>query len=166
MTPLLVGCCGWAGARARYYEQFPVVELQETFYQLPSVSLVEKWRREAPSAFRFTLKAWQLITHPPSSPTYRRLKEPLPEDLRARCGFFQPTDQVWEAWERTAEIARALRAEAVVFQCPASFRPLPANVANLKRFFQRAGPQPWLAVWEPRGDWPPELIREICREYD
>jgi uncharacterized protein YecE (DUF72 family) len=166
MAPVLIGCCGWPEARARYYEHFPVVELQDTFYQLPSVSLAEKWRREAPAGFRFTMKAWQLITHPATSPTYRRLKQPVPEDLRGSYGGFQRTEQVWEAWERTAEIARALQAEAVVFQCPASFRPSPANVANLERFFDRIGPQPWLTAWEPRGDWPPDLVRELCRNYD
>jgi len=166
MTPVLIGCCGWPEARARYYEHFPVVELQDTFYQLPSVSLAEKWRREAPSGFRFTMKAWQLITHPARSPTYRRLKQPVPADLRDSYGGFQSTVQVWEAWERTAEIARALQAEAVVFQCPASFRPLPVNVDRVEKFFARIGPQPWLTVWEPRGDWPPDLVRELCRKYD
>ena len=166
MTPVLIGCCGWPEARSRYYEHFPVVELQDTFYQLPSVALAEEWRRDAPPGFRFTMKAWQLITHAASSPTYRRLKHPVPEHLREGYGGFQPTEQVWEAWERTAEIARALQAEAVVFQCPASFRPSPTNVANLEKFFQRTGPQNWLTVWEPRGDWPADLVRELCCKHD
>ncbi len=166
MGLLLVGCCGWAEARNRYFAHFPVVELQETFYQIPSVALAEKWRSQAPAEFRFTMKAWQLITHPATSPTYRRLKKPLPEDWRAAYGYFRPTPQVWEAWEQTAAVARALRVEAVVFQCPASFRPSPANIAHLEAFFTRLGTQDWLSVWEPRGDWPTEVIRAICRKFD
>ncbi|MCS7315506.1 MAG: DUF72 domain-containing protein [Bryobacterales bacterium] len=166
MATLLVGCCGWPEARARYFEHFPVVELQQTFYQLPSVALAEKWRREAPASFHFTMKAWQLITHPASSPTYRRLREPLSEKERQACGWFQATPQVWNAWERTAEIARALRAEAVVLQCPASFRPSAANLASLETFFARLGPQEWLLVWEPRGEWPAGIVRDLCRRFD
>lgn len=166
MAPLLVGCCGWPEARARYFKIFPVVELQDTFYQPPSVTLAEKWRREAPPDFRFTMKAWQLITHPPTSPTYRRLKRPVPESAREAYGAFRATAEVWEAWEQTARVAKALRAEAIVFQCPASFRPSPANLANLEAFFARLGAQEFLLVWEPRGDWPPELIRDTCRKFD
>ena len=59
---MLIGCCGWPEARARYFEHFPVVELQTTFYQPPSPELAEKWRSQAPPEFIFSLKAWQLIT--------------------------------------------------------------------------------------------------------
>ncbi|HIC91498.1 MAG TPA: DUF72 domain-containing protein, partial [Syntrophaceae bacterium] len=69
-----VGCCGFPKAKGIYYQQFKVVEIQQTFYQIPRVSTVQKWREEAPPDFEFTLKAWQLITHPSQSPTYRRLK--------------------------------------------------------------------------------------------
>lgn len=166
MSPPLVGCCGWPEARLRYFEHFPVVEVQETFYHLPSVALAGKWRSAAPAGFRFTIKAWQLITHPPTSPTYRRLKKPLPEHLRDAYGCFRDTPQVWEAWEQTAAVGRALRVEAVVFQCPASFRPSPANIANLEAFFARPRPEGWLLVWEPRGEWPAGVIRAICRKFD
>lgn len=121
--PVLVGCCGWAGARWKYFEDFPVVELQTTFYQPPSVALAEKWRAVAPADFVFALKAWQLITHPASSPTYRRLRRPVPPEQRDRYGFFRPTGEVWEAWLTTRAIARALRAAVIVFECPASFTP-------------------------------------------
>jgi uncharacterized protein YecE (DUF72 family) len=76
---LWVGCCGWAAARARYFKQFRTIELQSTFYQPSAVDLAEEWRRDAPEDFRFCLKAWQLITHGASSPTYRKLKAPLLE---------------------------------------------------------------------------------------
>lgn len=73
------------------------------------------WRAKAPPDFEFTLKAWQLITHEASSPTYRRLTEKLsPAQLR-RCGSFKPTDEVFRAWERTDEIARALRSRIIAF---------------------------------------------------
>ena len=166
MPELIVGCCGWPVARARYFEHFGAVELQDTFYQPPSVELADKWRRQAPPGFRFTLKAWQLITHAASSPTYRRLKKPLPEEQRAACGFFRPTAPVQAAWEHTLAVARALKAEAVIFQCPASFRPEPRHIAQLEAFFRQAARDDRLMVWEPRGPWPAETVRALCRRHE
>ncbi len=159
-----VGCCGWAAAHARYFEQFRVIELQSTFYQLPSADLARKWQREAPEDFRFCLKAWQLITHPASSPTYRKLKTPLEEESKAAVGGFQMTPEVWSAWDKTLEIARILLADVILFQCPASFRPTEQNVRGLQEFFGKLRACGHRLAWEPRGDWPEELVRELCDE--
>lgn len=164
-TPeLLVGCCGLPGRQADYYREFPVVEVQRTFYQLPRLSLAEKWRREAPPEFRFTMKAWQLVTHRAESPTYRRLEEELPGPPGA-YGDFQDTHEVWSAWERTLEWARALRAPVVVFQCPRSFRPTEQSLHNLRTFFDRAERDDMHFAWEPRG-WPDDLVADVCRDLD
>lgn len=161
---LLVGCCGLPGRQADYYREFPVVEVQKTFYQLPRLSLAEKWRREAPADFVFTIKAWQLVTHRCDSPTYRRLREELPGSPAA-YGDFQDTYEVWSAWERTREWARAVGAPIVVFQCPKSFRPTGGSIRNLTRFFERAERGDLRFVWEPRG-WPDGLVAELCSELD
>jgi uncharacterized protein YecE (DUF72 family) len=103
-----------------------------------------------------------LITHAASSPTYHRLKIPLPERSRHATGGFQPTAEVWHAWEVTLEIASALNAAVLVFQCPASFRPSDQNLRNIEAFFRRVGACPHLMAWEPRGAWPPDLVRDLC----
>ncbi|MHC1610664.1 MAG: DUF72 domain-containing protein [Candidatus Methanospirareceae archaeon] len=36
--------------------------------------MAERWRLRAPKEFEFTVKAWQLITHEPTSPTYRKAR--------------------------------------------------------------------------------------------
>jgi uncharacterized protein YecE (DUF72 family) len=159
-----VACCGWAAARARYFKQFRTIELQSTFYQPPTLDLAEKWRRDAPQDFRFCLKAWQLITHPASSPTYRKLKTPLPDRSRRAVGGFQPTEEVWRAWEVTLGIACALRASVILFQCPRSFLPAEQHVRNLEAFFRGVGMCPHLLAWEPRGDWPEDLVRDLCTQ--
>ncbi len=159
---MLVGCCGFPVARARYQAEFPVVEVQQTFYQLPRPGTARRWREEAPRGFRFSMKAWQLITHPPSSPTYRRLREPLAGPPEA-YGWFRPTAEVREAWGRTLEVARELGADVVVFQCPASFTPTEEHVADLRSFFEAVPREGFLAAWEPRGDWPRGLVAELCR---
>lgn len=165
-TEIRVGCCGWREARARYFAQFPVVELQDPFYDMPSPSLAAKWRADAPPGFQYCLKAWQLITHTPSSPTYRRLKSQVAASERALYGSFRPTEQVRLAWERTAEVARALDAAAILFQCPASFDPSAANIRNFRAFFESVERERARLAWEPRGAWPAELVRELCSEFD
>lgn len=162
----LVGCCGWRESRAKYFEHFSTVELQDVFYEPPSIQLASKWRELAPPDFQFCIKAWQLITHTPASPTYRRLKSKVSVEERGELGSFRPTEQVWLAWERTEAVAHVLRARVILFQCPASFTPARENVANLRAFFGRVERTATRLAWEPRGSWPPGLLRELCEEFD
>jgi uncharacterized protein YecE (DUF72 family) len=160
--------------KAEYYRTFPVVEIQQTFYNLPRVQTAEKWRQEAltrcprtgGSEFEFTLKAWQLITHEPTSPTYRRLRRAIPETEKALYGSFRPTEPVLRAWTDTAAVARAMGARVVVFQCPPRFTPTPEHVENLRKFFGSVDRTGLVMGWEPRGDWPPDLVRGLCRDLD
>ena len=144
----LIGCCGWSEAKPKYFADFPVVELQSTFYEPPPLALARKWRSLAPRSFQFCVKAWQLITHTPASPTYRKLKAKLSAAEHDLVGRFRPTEQVTLAWERTAAIARALDARVVLFQCPASFRPEPENLRNLRDFFSRIKRGPLELAWD------------------
>lgn len=158
-----IGCCGFVRARAEYYRHFEVVEVQQTFYRPPRLSTVQAWRDEAPPDFIFTLKAWQIITHPASSPTYRkaRLTFDAPAD---HYGFFRPTAEVHAAWDRTRETAEALQAPVVVFQCPAAFAPTDEHIANLAAFARQVDRGRLLFAWEPRGPWPDDLVRDLCRD--
>jgi uncharacterized protein YecE (DUF72 family) len=162
-----IGTCGFRSTKEEYAKSFSAVEVQHTFYQPPQVSTLERWRAQAPPDFEFTMKAWMLITHEARSPTYRRLKRELSEEEREECGSFRPTRIVREAWEVTLACARALSARRVLFQCPASFRPVKENVKNLRAFFQGIEREPELQLlWEPRGDWPDALVRELCLDLD
>lgn len=150
-----------------YYERFPVVEVQQTFYEPPGKSTLLRWRESAPQGFEFTLKAWQLITHEATSSTYRRLKRPLTAGEKSGCGAFRSSPIVREAWAKTVECAAVLRASSVLFQCPASFRPTPDNLERMKTFFQQTERDGLRFLWEPRGpDWPLELAGSLCRELD
>ena len=161
-----VGCCGFAAAQKKYFDLFEAIEIQQTFYQLPEIQTAEKWRSAAPPGFEFTMKAWQLITHVPSSPTYRRLRERIDPAKADRYGGFRPTPEVMDAWKRTAAFARTLGAKIIVFQCPASFRPLEQNVKNIERFFSKIDRAGFTFAWEPRGAWSNDLIRRLCEGLD
>lgn len=161
-----VGLCGWTIAQASYVRQFPLVEVQHTFYEPPADALLARWRAAVPERFEFTLKAWQLITHESGSPTYRRLKRPLPPEHLGQVGAFRSTPPVLAAWERTVECARILRATAILLQCPKSFRPTAVNIERMRTFLTTVERPAARLLWEPRGDWPTSLLDELCRDLD
>jgi uncharacterized protein YecE (DUF72 family) len=79
MHPVRVGTCGWSykewsgvfypkGLPAGEFlsflaQQYPVVEVDGTFYRSPSRKTVEAWRDSTPPGFGFSLKVPQKITH-------------------------------------------------------------------------------------------------------
>lgn len=167
IADLRLGLCGWNGSQRAYFEQFNCIEIQSTFYDPPSLRVASKWRAAAPADFHFCIKAWQLITHTAASPTYRRLRSPLADDDRGAVGSFRQTEQVWQAWLRTLEIARALEARAILFQCPKSFLPTSENLINCSAFFRRVNREAFRLAFEPRGEaWTEDIVREFCAEYD
>jgi uncharacterized protein YecE (DUF72 family) len=79
---------------AYYAERFSTVEINATFYRMPTPATVEGWAAAVPEAFTFVLKAPQRITH---FARLRNVDDPLrffcdtARMLRARLGplFFQ-----------------------------------------------------------------------------
>jgi uncharacterized protein YecE (DUF72 family) len=63
---------------AYYAERFHAVEINATFYRMPTPKTTEGWRDQAPEGFTYTLKAPRRITHD------RRLKD-CAEDVRFFC---------------------------------------------------------------------------------
>jgi uncharacterized protein YecE (DUF72 family) len=161
-----IGCCGFPLKKTDYAEQFPVVEVQQTFYQPPRISTLQHWRTLVPTQFEFALKAWQLITHSATSPTYQRLKTKLTAPELEQCGAFQKSPVVQRAWETTCACAEALGARLLLFQCPASFTPTPQNLDQMRQFFSSIQRRELRLLWEPRGPWPENLVLSLCQELD
>jgi uncharacterized protein YecE (DUF72 family) len=77
--PLYIGTSSWSSEDWRgsvyppeaktsdflpyYAHRFPVVEIDMTFYRIPTPTMVETWYRRTPADFRFAAKVPQLITH-------------------------------------------------------------------------------------------------------
>jgi uncharacterized protein YecE (DUF72 family) len=162
---LKVGLCGFTVGASTYVQSFGVVEIQQTFYDPPPRATLERWRAQAPETFEFTMKAWQVITHADTSRTYRRLRRPFGDVQRNEAGGFRSNDTVHAAWTETAECARVLKASAILFQCPPSFRPTGENVTAMRSFFCSIERVPGVRfLWEPRGQWPEETVHDLCRE--
>jgi uncharacterized protein YecE (DUF72 family) len=79
VKPIRVGCSGWNYASwrgvlyppgcpqrkwlARYAEKFDTVELNNTFYRLPSRNGVKGWVEQTPADFTFAVKSSRYLTH-------------------------------------------------------------------------------------------------------
>ena len=77
--PVHIGCSGWSYPdwKDRFYPkdlpqtrwldhyagQFDTVEVNNTFYRLPSASSVQQWVEQTPGRFVFTVKASRYLTH-------------------------------------------------------------------------------------------------------
>lgn len=48
---------------AHYAKHFDTVEVDATFYRIPTPAMIENWKRKTPEGFTFSLKAPQVITH-------------------------------------------------------------------------------------------------------
>ena len=161
-----VGCCGFPVALPRYAQHLSLVEVQKTFYKMPRDDTLKRWREQVPEDFVFTLKAPQLITHPPSSPTYRRARLQIPPEFHDRYGFFRPTDEVFQAYEQTLKAAEILRSPVIVFQTPARFRETPEHVDHLYAFFGKVPREGFVLAWEPRGTWSRETLARVFRDLN
>ena len=83
-----------------YAARLPTVEINNTFYRMPAMPVLERWAQEVPAGFLFALKAPQRITH------IKRLKDAAP---------------VVEELVRRAE-ALGDKLGIVLFQCPPTLR--------------------------------------------
>jgi uncharacterized protein YecE (DUF72 family) len=159
-----IGCAGFSMRLSEYFERFNVVEVQESFYDLPSERTLRRWRRAAPEGFAFTMRAWQLITHPASYSGYQRIRRPWDQEAGDRFGLFKPTEQTNWAWGVVRRAAAILEAKAIVFHTPSSFTPTRENKENFVRFFDSVERGPYHLAWEPDGMWEDEEIEDLCQE--
>ncbi len=159
-----VGCAGWPVSKSKYLKKLRFVEIQTVFYNFPQMRTVRKWRLETGPDFSFALKASQLITHPPKSPTYRKARLSIDPSRFKRYGYFTPSKEVFEAWEKTVEIGLALEAEMVVFQTPASFAAQRNWEENIRAFFGSIDRMGLRLGWEPRGEFPPGAVAKVIKE--
>ena len=96
---------------AYYASRLSAVEINNTFYRLPSRALLERWRDQVPEGFRFAVKTSRRITH------VKRL-ENCDDEAKA---FFGAVDVLGE------------RLGCVLVQLPPHFR---IDVERLERFLE------------------------------
>lgn len=146
MTAIQVGTASWtdrtliaagwyppeadtAEKRLRFYaERFPLVEVDSTYYGLPSERTAELWAGRTPGGFTFNVKAFSLFTQHPtritSLPTdLRPDREKLGKDtLYARDVPRTVTDELWERFFGALDpLRRGGKLGAILLQFPPWF---------------------------------------------
>lgn len=158
-----IGCCGFAKGKKEYFKHFKLVEIQQTFYKIIPENTLERWRRDAPNDFEFTVKAFQGITHPINSPTWRRSGINLKGD--ERYGNLQSSEEVFESWEITKRACEILNAKICLIQLPKRFKDSRENIENARNFFSSIDRDDIDIAVELRG-WSDENIEKLCRDYN
>ena len=162
---LLTGCCGIPGGLPKYSREFEVVELNSIFYKLPKLETASKWRETVPKDFVFTVKCHQAVTHPVTSPTWRRSGVRDYAKLKDKVGFLRPTLEVLDFWRQTLEICITLKSPVCLIQLPASFKENEENKKNIQGFFSEIDRADLTIALELRG-WSREGFRNVCEAYD
>ena len=131
--PSLIQCkrfyprgCSSAEARLRYYaSQFPVVEVDSSFFAMPSAVNSALWVERSPAAFVFNVKAFRLLTGHQTPPQAfpRDLAAALPPLQGRKKNYYHADvpaelrDELWRRFiEALAPLRQAGKLKAVHFQ--------------------------------------------------
>jgi len=104
-----------AEGRLHYYAtQFALVELDSSYYAVPSVDAARHWAERTPDGFVMNVKAFRLFTGHQTSPAVlpSDLREALPSDLKLKSVIYYrdvPEDLSNELWGRFREALQPLR---------------------------------------------------------
>ena len=130
--PVLIGTASWtdktllacgrfypasattAEARLRYYAtQFPLVEVDSSYYAMPAPNTAQLWAERTPNRFVMNVKAFRLFTGHQTSPTvlHKDIRAALPPSTKANLYYKDvPAEIRDELWRRFIEALAPLRA--------------------------------------------------------
>jgi uncharacterized protein YecE (DUF72 family) len=155
--------------RLRYYaSRFPVVEVDSTYYALPTVDNARAWAERTPDHFTFDVKAFALMTGHPTEVARlpKSFKEALPAPLakvkRVSAEELPPefVEEVWRIFREACEPLRASKKLGAVFlQYAPWVGPDRASPAMLERAIERLDGLP-VAVEFRNAEWMAERLRE------
>ncbi|MEH0932089.1 MULTISPECIES: DUF72 domain-containing protein [Micromonospora] len=129
---------------AYYARQFPLVEVDATYYSPPAEATARLWAERTPAGFTFNIKAFSLLTGHPTrvSALYKDLrpetdkKNVYPDDLPA-----QSYEEVWTRFLSALDpLVEAGKLGALLFQFPPWFTIKRANKQYLLEVAKRCAP--------------------------
>jgi uncharacterized protein YecE (DUF72 family) len=129
---------------AYYASQFPLVEVDATYYAPPAEATTKLWAQRTPAGFLFNIKAFSLLTGHPTkvSALYQDLR-PETEKRNIYPGDLEPQayEQVWDRFMSALQPLRdAKKLGAVLFQFPPWFTIRRSNKQYLLEVAKRAAP--------------------------
>ncbi len=162
---VLTGSCSWtdktlveeadwyprrtmsAEERLRFYAaNFPLTEIDSTYYAPPAERQVELWAQRTPERFRFDVKAYSLLTGHPTRPKslWRDLRDQLAPEVAEKRNIYAKhlaPEAMDEAWRRFESALRPMheadRLGSVLFQYPPWFVPRRENRAEIEALRDR-----------------------------
>jgi uncharacterized protein YecE (DUF72 family) len=155
MTKYLIGAGGWAYFQVpgldplvAYSKAFNFVEVNSTFYEIPTVKLVKSWRNRVPENFEFSIRCHRSLTH--------KLK-------------LEPSEEAYKILNQMKTICQILRADVLHIQTPPKLKLNKPKIRSIRDFFQSAELKPIRVAWEIRQPeskrLPPNLI-SLMRDLD
>lgn len=126
---------------AFYAERLPAVELNNTFYRMPSAKMVAAWKAQVPASFRFVVKATQRLTWT------QKLKD---------CG-----ELLAHLFQVLAPLGESLG--CVFYQVPKWVR---KDTGLLREFLAQQPPGQRVAFEFAHASWHDEDARDVLRERD
>jgi len=131
--------------RLRYYaKQFPLVEVDSTYYTPPNERNAHAWAERTPDGFTFNVKAFSLLTQHPTRPTalYKDLRpEGVTKNIYLKDVPAKTVDAVWERFCSALEpLHEAGKLGALLFQFPQWFPIGKANKHYILQCAERARP--------------------------
>ena len=192
--PTLLACgrfyppaCKTAEQRLRFYaQQFPMVEVDSSYYAMPTPQVARLWAERTPDDFTFNVKAHALMTGQPTE--VARLPEPLidalPKALAEKTRIYAKDlplelyDAVWSYFLDALEPLRtAGKLGGVLLQYPRWFLPTPENKDHLAESAARLAGTPgavelrnhhWYGGVDGGGkatQWTLDMLRDLGLTY-
>jgi uncharacterized protein YecE (DUF72 family) len=130
------GTSSAADRLAFYADNFPIVEVDATYYAIPAEQNAKLWAERTPDDFLFNVKAFATMTQHSTNARGlpKDLREGLSQELLQKARIYPrdlPAEVLDEAWSRFCRSLEALRRAgklgAILFQFPEWFPPSAAN---------------------------------------
>ncbi|WII39720.1 DUF72 domain-containing protein [Paenibacillus thiaminolyticus] len=126
---------------AEYAKRFPVVEMDSSFYAIPSPERMESWAAQTPDGFRFVVKAYQGMTG----------------HTRGRIPY-DNAQAMFQACREAVEVLHAAgKLHSVMFQYPPWFHCVRRHVDILRRTRQWMGSLPVTLEFRHQSWFTPEM---------
>ena len=130
-----------AEERLKYYSRhFPTVEVDSTYYAIPSERNARLWAERTPAGFVFHIKAFSMLTGYSTAikSLPRAIREILPEELKSRDQERNFLDEVVEQVSLMFQSAllplkNANKLGFILFQFPPWFTPLPEAYPQMEK---------------------------------
>ena len=122
-----------------YAQEFNTVELNVTYYRIPTIKTAAGWVERTPEDFLFAVKAYKGITHERKQPDYDAFTQAL------------------------APLIEANKMGCILAQFPYSFRPSDENRRYLRQMRKGFGELPVVVEFRNKGWGHPEAFKDLRR---